>query len=63
MAKKIEVDQELCIGCGACANLCPDTFELQNDGKSIVSNKDGCKGCDCEAVSNSCPVGAIKIEE
>ena len=63
MAKKIKVDQELCIGCGACANLCPDTFELQNNGKSIVSDKNECKDCDCELISNSCPVGAIIIEK
>jgi len=63
MAKKIAVDQELCIGCGACANLCPEVFRLQDDGKSEVINEEGCKKCDCEVVVNSCPVGAIKITE
>ncbi|MDF1498563.1 MAG: ferredoxin [Patescibacteria group bacterium] len=63
MAKKIQIDQELCIGCGACVNLCPDTFELQDDGKSKVINEDGCKNCDCEVAVNSCPVGCIKIIE
>jgi len=62
MAKKIIVDQELCIGCGACVNLCPDVFELDDNGISKVIS-DECENCDCEMVINSCPVGAIKIEE
>ena len=62
MAKKIEVDQELCIGCGACVNLCPDIFELQDDGKANIVNEDGSKKCDYEIAINSCPVGAIKVE-
>ena len=63
MSKKIQIDQELCIGCGACVNLCPDVFELQDDGKSKVIKEDGCNNCDCEMVVNSCPVGCIKIIE
>ena len=59
MAKKVIVDQESCIGCGVCANLCPDAFEIQDDGKAKVTNNDN---CDYDEVANSCPVGAIKIE-
>ena len=60
MAKKITVDQELCIGCGVCTSLCPEVFELQNNGKAEVINEDN---CDCEDVVNNCPVGAIKTEK
>ena len=62
MAKKIIVNQELCIGCGACANLCPKVFQLQDDGKSNVIDETGA-GCDAEIAINSCPVGAIKTVE
>ena len=24
----VKVDQEACIGCGACANTCPEVFEI-----------------------------------
>ena len=60
MAKKITVDQELCIGCGVCVSLCPDVFELQDNGKVKVVNEDN---CDYEDVVNNCPVGAIKTEK
>jgi len=62
MAKKIVVDEELCIGCGACANMCPSVFELQADGKSKVIDATGAK-CDLDVAVNNCPVGAIKIIE
>lgn len=62
MAKKVIVDQELCIGCGACANLCPKVFSLQDDGKSQVIDETG-MGCDVDVAANSCPVGAIKVSE
>ena len=63
MFKKITVDSDLCVGCGACANLCPEVFELQDDGKAKVINKNSCEKCDCDMAINSCPVRAIKIEE
>ncbi|MCK5491272.1 MAG: ferredoxin [Candidatus Pacebacteria bacterium] len=63
MSNKIQVDQELCIGCGACVNLCIEVFELDDNGKSQVIN-DKCEGCDSQMVIDSCPVGAIKeVEE
>jgi ferredoxin len=58
---KINIDREKCIGCGTCANLCPECFEMK-EGKS--SAKD-CKGneCDLMNVAESCPVEAISIIE
>lgn len=58
--KKPKVDQSLCIGCGLCASLCPDVFELREDGKSGVKNPSG--ECNLEEVVESCPVGAISLE-
>jgi len=60
---KITVDQNLCIGCGACAGACPEVFEIKEDGKShVVGNPDE-SDCDFNDVAAACPVGAIKIEE
>lgn len=59
---KPEVDKNLCIGCGACVALCPDVFELGQDGKAKIKDIDGCNKCDCEAAKDSCPVEAISLE-
>lgn len=56
----IKVDQNKCIGCGMCANMCPKVFKINSVGKSeVVSQQDA----DCARnAANSCPVEAIKIE-
>ncbi len=28
MGRKVVIDEECCIGCGSCAELCPDGFEM-----------------------------------
>lgn len=62
MTKKVTVDQDLCIGCGACASLCPESFELNAEGKSqFIGEAD--ESCDIDTVVGSCPVGAIKAGE
>jgi len=58
---KVTVDQEICIGCGACVSACPECFELNEDGKSIVTS-DAC-GCDLHEVALDCPVQAITVTE
>ena len=59
---KIIVDQEKCIGCGACVAICPSQFELK-DGKAQVKKSDVKKiTCEEEAVE-SCPVVAISVKK
>ena len=29
---KLEVDKDICIGCGACQAIAPDVFEINDDG-------------------------------
>lgn len=33
---EINVDDELCIGCGICENICVDIFEMKDDDISHV---------------------------
>lgn len=56
----IKVDQNKCIGCGMCVNMCPKVFKINSQGKSeVISQND----TDCARnASNSCPVEAIKVE-
>ena len=52
----VKVDRDKCIVCGNCAAVCPQGFEIDNDGKLHV--KDPKASCIGEAIS-SCPVEAI----
>lgn len=68
MTVKITHDRDVCIGCGACAAVCPDYWEMGDDGKSDLkgAKKDALElkeaGCNTEA-AQGCPVNCIHIEE
>lgn len=52
---------ENCIGCGLCANTCPDVFQM-NDGTAVADPNPvapALEDCATEAM-NSCPVSAIE---
>jgi len=56
------VDQDTCIGCGACSEECPEVFELK-DEKAYVLNPDKCSTCSCQEAIDICPVTAISWSE
>lgn len=54
------VDAELCTGCGTCEALCPEVFEVRDDGIAYVIDADACDEVDCcEEAAESCPEEAI----
>lgn len=53
----VKIDKEKCIGCGLCAELCGEVFEMQGDGKAGVK-EDKNIPCVKDAIA-SCPVDAI----
>jgi len=68
---KIIHERNKCIGCGLCITLCPDFWEMGDDGKSQLINSKKTKnedyelevneaGCSKEA-AESCPVKCIKV--
>ena len=58
---KPKVDEEVCIGCGLCASLYPELFEIGKDGHSHV--KEGVKVDEkkLKEVMESCPVAGIEL--
>ncbi|HHT37767.1 MAG: ferredoxin [Candidatus Wallacebacter cryptica] len=56
------VDHDLCIGCGLCAEICPDVFEMNDDNLAVVKEGADCAaaGC-CEEAADSCPTDAISL--
>lgn len=57
------VDQETCIGCGACIETCPQVFELRDDNKAYLINPEKCDSCNCQEAIDICPVTAISWSE
>ena len=53
------IDQNKCIGCGTCVQLCPvGAISFNSDGKAVIDPNTCIKCGTCEV---SCPVSAIKI--
>ena len=53
------LDQDKCIGCGLCTEVCPhNVFELQN-GKAEIMDFNACM--ECGACVNNCPSNALEV--
>jgi ferredoxin len=59
----VNLDNECCIGCGACAELCPDIFEMDDriEKARVIVFEVKTRDCVDEAIS-VCPVECISWE-
>ena len=55
----VKIDENRCVGCGICVNICPQGFKMVNR-KAIIEDENA--SCITEA-ANNCPQGAIIFEE
>ncbi len=56
----LQVNPELCVGCGTCLEVCPHAVLSLSGGKRIgIANRDACM--ECGACSRNCPVGAVSV--
>ena len=63
--KKLVVDESTCIGCGTCVALCPEVFELGEDGKAKVklqNSKTPKLQAEIDEAIEVCPVKAISLK-
>lgn len=61
---KVKVNRDNCIGCGACAAICSEVFEIDDEGISVAKEEEVTEE-DKQAVQDaidSCPTGAIETE-
>ena len=72
---KVKDNKDACIGCGACAAICDEVFEINDEGLSEVKVEENSENKE-EFVSvkeelqdevrdaaDSCPTGAIEVKE
>ena len=61
---KVKVNQDACIGCGACLSIAEDLFEMNEDGLSHakVNEVPEDKQDQAKEAIESCPTGAIEEE-
>lgn len=58
----VVIDPDECIGCESCVEICPDVFEMDDDGeKAIVIAPDADSECVDESIE-TCPNEAISKE-
>jgi ferredoxin len=62
---KPNVDKDTCIACGLCPSICPECFDMQDDGKAGAIVDEVPEGAvdSAKEAEESCPVNAISIEE
>jgi len=61
---KVKVNQEACIGCGACTSVAADLFEINDEGLSTakVAEVPADKEQEAKDAAETCPTGAIVTE-
>ena len=61
---KVNVNKDMCIGCGACAAVCPEVFEISDDGYAVVKAEVTPEvEQSVNDAKDGCPAGAIEEAE
>ncbi|MFP4237332.1 MAG: ferredoxin [Desulfonatronovibrio sp.] len=64
MSKKVVIDQEECIGCETCVEICPEVFAFDEEAeKAKVIKETGGPESEIQEAIDTCPVECIHWEE
>ncbi|MCF8070713.1 MAG: ferredoxin [Desulfobacterales bacterium] len=60
MANKVEIDQDECIGCETCVEICPSVFGYNEDDEKAFVIEESDQDADCvDDAITSCPADCI----
>ena len=64
MSRKVYIDEDECMGCGSCEEICPDVFKLdeETDKAKVINPEGGPEDLIQEAI-DTCPAECIHWEE
>lgn len=61
---RVTIDEDACVGCGLCADTCPEVFEMEDDKARAKADEVPADAVDaCKEAIETCPVEAIQSEE
>ena len=58
---EIRIDGEVCMGSGNCEFWAPNSFDLDDDGRGVVTDPTATDEERLLVAANGCPVGAISL--
>lgn len=61
---KAVVNKDVCIGCGLCPSICPEVFNMDDDGLAVAIEEELDDDIidSAKEAEESCPVDAITVE-
>ena len=62
---KAYVDKETCIGCELCPEICPEIFEMEDDGLAVAKDSEIPEDLleDMQDAFEGCPTDSIKVAD
>ncbi len=64
MSQKVTLDEDECIGCQSCVEICPDVFGFDDETEKAFVYEQYDAGEECiEDAAASCPVDCIEVDE